>query len=68
MMKITVIFTQHEESGHCNSYELLNIIERIKPTVIFEELSQSNFDKSYADNNLDTLETNTIKKYKINKI
>lgn len=66
-MKITVIFTQHIESGKCNSIELLNIIERIKPTVIFEELSQINYDKSYVDHNLDTLETITIKKYIINK-
>jgi hypothetical protein len=67
MMNVTVIFTQHKESGKCNSSELLNIIEIIKPTVIFEELSHSNFDKSYRENKLVTLETNTIKNYIINK-
>jgi hypothetical protein len=65
-MNITVIFTRHKEIGNCNSTELLKILERIQPTIVFEELSQINFKLSYIDNTLETLETKTIKRYIIN--
>jgi len=63
MYNIDVIFTRHKVSGNCNSIELNRIIEKIRPEIIFEELSYSNFDKAYKEKSLITLETNAIKKY-----
>lgn len=39
--RVTIICTRHEENGNCNSTQLLNIIDGIKPDVTFEELSQA---------------------------
>ena len=63
MYNITLVCTRHGESGNCNSIELHDIIEKIRPEIIFEELSQSHFDESYKQETLITLETNAIKKY-----
>jgi hypothetical protein len=63
MSRITLIYTRHEESGNCNSSQLLKIIERVQPEVIFEELSQANFQRAYNDETLHTLETTAIKRY-----
>jgi hypothetical protein len=63
MYNITVICTKHKEFGNCNSMELNKIIESIKPEIIFEELSDTNFHKCYYENSLITLETIAIKKY-----
>ena len=40
MKKITLIGTMHEEVGKCNGNELYDILENIKPDVIFEETSR----------------------------
>ena len=68
MCKVLIIFTEHRESGKCNSDELLKILESIKPDVIFEE--EHNDDHYYSqyndDNNYNSLEILTIKKYKQN--
>ena len=48
MKKITFISTIHKELGKCNSDELLEIIKRIKPNVIFLEAldcTYSEYDK-----------------------
>jgi hypothetical protein len=63
MLNISLVFTVHQENGACNSIELHNIIEKISPEIIFEELSYSNFDKVYKEKSLVTLESNAIKKY-----
>lgn len=67
MRQITVIFTRHKECGNCNSSQLLSILEIIRPTIIFEELSLENFEKAYIQKDLATLETDTIKRYLIDK-
>ena len=67
---ITLIATAHKENGLCKPIELYNIIEQIKPDVIFEEHSPRGFDAIYK-NGLpsDSPETNAIllylKKYPI---
>jgi hypothetical protein len=43
MYNITVISTDHTESGKCNSDELYKIIKSINPEVIFEEMPNSLF-------------------------
>ena len=63
MPNISLIFTRHREDGNCNSIELLKIIERIEPEIIFEELSNSNYDLVYKGESLTTLESNAVKMY-----
>ena len=63
MHNITLICTRHEECGNCNSFELLRLIESVSPDIIFEELSFSNFHRSYTEGSLITLETKAIKWY-----
>jgi len=65
MHNIHLIFTRHYEGGNCNASELYKLIKSVKPEVIFEELSHANFQKSYQENKLVTLETNAIKMYLI---
>jgi len=43
MSNITLISTIHKENGKCNSDELLKIIEKICPDVIFLEASESDY-------------------------
>lgn len=61
--KITLIFTRHKESGFCTADALLKIIEAVQPNVIFEELSEINYDKVYREKSLETLESDAVKKY-----
>ena len=60
---ITLIATAHKENGLCKPIELYNIIEQIKPDVIFEELSPNGFDSIYKGLLPDSLESKTIKLY-----
>jgi hypothetical protein len=63
MCNITVVLTHHNELGMCNSSQLLQIIEKVRPEVIFEELSLSNFSKCYKLDELITVECSAIKQY-----
>lgn len=62
-IQITLIFTQHETNGACSSDALLQLIEVIKPEVIFEELSLENYRLAYEEMYLNNLESVTIRKY-----
>lgn len=62
-IQVTLIFTQHIENGTCSSDALLQLIEAIKPEVIFEELSLENYRLAYEEMSLNNLETVTIRKY-----
>lgn len=66
MTNITLIATVHKERGNCNSIELLKIIEKIAPDVIFEEHCPNEFSKIYGGLRTDSLETSAIKLYKQN--
>ncbi|MCL2380337.1 MAG: hypothetical protein FWC64_01945 [Treponema sp.] len=63
MYNITLVCTTHKENGECNSNELYNIIENIKPEIIFEELSYEVFNQCYGERNRISLETTAIKWY-----
>lgn len=63
MPNITLICTQHEEKGFCNLKELLEIIKKINPDVIFEELPPYAIDDYYVKKSKSTLETRTIRAY-----
>lgn len=65
MYKITLISTEHRESGKCNSDELYKIIVSINPDVIFEEeTDDEKFQKYYyIENSFSSLEVQCIKKY-----
>ena len=65
MLDITLISTAHKENGMCNSNELLKIIEKISPTVIYEELSPHLVSIFYEKSGNNTLETKAIKNYLI---
>lgn len=60
---LTIVFTIHQENGKCNSIELLKVIKKVSPEIIFEELQYSIFDRIYKENKQTTLETNAIKEY-----
>jgi hypothetical protein len=63
MYQITLVCTRHKESENCNSYELHNIIEILRPEIIFEELSNANFHQFHVQKIRSNLETNAIKMY-----
>ena len=49
MNNITLISTNHSESGRCNSAELFKIIESLRPEVIFEEMPSKLHSLVYSD-------------------
>jgi hypothetical protein len=63
MYRITLICTVHEEAGFSNIPALYHIIKNISPDIIFEEISQSNFDDYYRSKTRNKLETDTIIEY-----
>lgn len=60
---ITLIATRHQANGQCTSNELYQIIERIAPDVIFEEIPPGKFDEVYKGLRNPSLEILTIKSY-----
>jgi hypothetical protein len=63
MYNITLICSVHREHGKCNSEELYNIIERIKPEIIFEEIPYFMYIEQYKEFSEKNLEIQAIKKY-----
>ena len=60
---ITLIATGHDEKGICNSNELYNIIDRISPDVIFEEVPPNKFEALYKGLNSYSIEQKAIRMY-----
>lgn len=67
MRNITLICTVHNEHGICNSDSLSDIISRIKPDVIFQEISYSLYTEKYYEQSKKILEIQAINKYIRNK-
>lgn len=64
LFNITLISSFHKIHGECNPKVLYNIIEKIQPDIIFEELSNEVFDIIYSPYfQPETIEAITIKKY-----
>jgi hypothetical protein len=63
MRKVVLIGTKHSEDDLVNSNELLKIIEKIAPDVIFEEIPPLLFDLYYKTKERCNLESQTIIKY-----
>jgi len=61
--QVTVIFSRHESEGNCSSDVLCEIITRVKPDIMFEELSEANFERAYFKNTLSTFEVWAIRTY-----
>lgn len=63
-MKINIylISTVHKEKGHCNSESLFEILNKIKPEVIFCETSQQMFESFRKGIIQSSLEFNSIEK------
>lgn len=62
-MNIILIGTNHANKGNCNHIELLKIIERIKPEVIFLEMMPSEYNYYYQYKTRSRLESDTILLY-----
>ena len=71
MYEIYLICSLHKEKGNCNSNELYKIIDKIRPDIIFLELTKTDYDK-YQTGKINTVETNAVsiynKKYKTKNI
>ena len=64
MKRIILFGTDHSESGRCNVIELYNILLRIKPDIIFEEIPITMFSNIYNEHKyFDTLEVKCVRKY-----
>ncbi len=65
MYNVTLVCTHHTELGKCNPDELYNIIESIRPDVIFEELAQDLFGIVYSqsENPKEPPEIKSVRKY-----
>ena len=63
MTRVSVVFTEHEESGLANVSGLLAILERIKPEVIFLECPPAAFD-SYLNGTHAKLESSAVNRYR----
>lgn len=55
--------TSHEENGRCSPDELVDIINTIRPDIIFEELTVCNLNRAYKEGIQVSLETDAIKRY-----
>ncbi len=62
MKRVSVVGTRHEEKGCANSSELLAILERIKPEVIFLECPPAAFD-AYFNGDPGNLEAIAVSRY-----
>src|SRR2546430_14550683 len=62
MKRVSVVGTRHEEKGRANSSELLAILERIKPEIIFLEWPPAAFD-AYFNGDPGNLEAIAVTRY-----
>lgn len=62
MYNITLISTRHDDIGECNSFALWQILEDLRPQVIFLELPSSLLNQSYIDTT-NKLEINAVRSY-----
>jgi hypothetical protein len=65
MKRVSVVGTVHEEKGRANISELLAILERIKPEVIFLEVPSAAFDDHFNGNRAN-LESAAVGRYREN--
>lgn len=63
MRKVVLLGTKHHEDGLINTNELLRILEKIAPDVVFEEIPPSFFDLYYKTKERCSLESQTIITY-----
>ena len=63
MHNITLIGTIHGNKGFCTPDSLYQIIEKIRPEIIFEEMPPSYIDDYYVTKSRQNLESRTIIKY-----
>ena len=43
-VKIAIVCSVHREIGRCNAFELLKVLQELKPDVMFEEVAPTMFD------------------------
>jgi hypothetical protein len=65
-MRITVVGTVHEENGLANVMELLEVLRRLQPDVIFAEIPAAHVD-GYLDGPDGNLESTAVRGYRENR-
>lgn len=63
MMRISVVGTVHEEAGHANASELLAILLRIRPEVLFLEMPPSAV-ADYSNGSRSNIESIAVNRYR----
>ena len=63
MHNITLISTVHKEKGLCNAAKLHQILERVRPEVIFLEIPPSFFNQYFKENNRSNLESDAVNRF-----
>src|SRR5262245_53652753 len=63
MMRISVVFTEHEENGAADTHGLVAILERIQPEVIFLECPQTGI-SNFFERSYHRLEANAVSRYR----
>ncbi len=67
MKTISLICTVHEERGRANVSELVAILNRIQPEVIFLELPPSSMDPFFTDRTKSNLESIAVSRYRVGR-
>jgi hypothetical protein len=64
MKRITLLGTDHEETGKCNIAELYNLLLEIKPDMLFNEIPVGIFSAIMDEHKFyDTVEVSAVRKY-----
>lgn len=64
MSRVSLVFTMHEEIGLANVSELLAILTRVQPQVIFLEVPTAAFDDYYGTCSRANLESMAVRQYR----
>jgi hypothetical protein len=64
MKEITILFTKHKENGVFTSSALINILNSLKPDVIFLEHSPSEYQRQFVEEAYTSLESEAIRAFK----
>lgn len=63
MQDLILVNIRHETLGRCNPEELLHVIKKINPQVIFEERRPSHYDDYYISKSKSSLESDALNLY-----
>lgn len=64
MKEITIVFTKHKEVGAFKSSILLEMLDSLKPDIIFLEASHDDYQCQFVDKIYESLESKALKSFK----